>query len=1172
MAVFDRHSSTRASAVRRFIAVAVLVGAAVPAGASAGAQYGDIPLTFESNRGQAPDPVRFQARSIGYMLMLEDSGARMWLRNGKEQPELLQISLAGGKKVTPIAESALPGHSNYLSGSNPDRWILKVPHFRKIRYSNVYPGVDWVYYGNQRDLEYDFVVAPGADPNRIAMRIDGARRLSVDADGDLILEMRTGTVRQRKPLLYQETSSGRRIVKGDYRVNGRLVSFRVGQYDRTEPLVIDPVLGYWNFVGGTNSEIGEAIAIDPSRNAYITGHTMSPAVFPVVAAAQSTYGGGGSDAFVTKINAAGNAIVFSTYLGGSADDAGHGIAVDSAGNAYVTGETASVNFPTLGPFRGAQGGVDAFVTKLSSTGSIVYSTYLGAAGTDIGRAVAVDSSNAYVTGTTNSTTGFAGLSNANSGLTDAFVIKLTPAGNGVVYGVYVGGNGSDAAFGIALDRQTNSYITGQTTSTSIAPTPGSFQTGNAGGNDGFVAKLNSSGARQYWAYYGGTGFDLAKGIAVDSLGNAYIGGETTSTSIPTQNAFQPAYGGGIRDGFVAKLNSFGSGLVWSTFLGGANDDAVSAVALIGDTVFAGGLTLSTNFPLIDTIKPVESTNYDGFVSRFSSSGSSLSYSTRLGGNSTDMVFGIAADTEAAAYVTGFSLSTNITSTIPGNVIRGPQDAFVSKVRLLPSLAVDQSQLYFGVTPGASGTARTGPQQVRVITFPSVSWTATSNQPHIRVTPAAGTGSGNIQISLDPAPGPPLASGAVTITAPTASIGSPQVIQVNIASTTPQPPFGSVDTPAQGAANLTGAIGVTGWVLDNIEVTNVRIFRDPVPGEPFAPGTLVLVADGIFLPGARPDVEALNPTAPLRNRAGWGALILTNTLPNSTGSGPPGNGTYRFTVIAYDREGLTTVLAARTVSVNNAASTRPFGVLDTPQPGETVSGVINVFGWVLTPPPCAIPSGSSIVLFVDGQPVGLVLGYGGPRPDIAALFPTYANASGPNGVIALDTTSLRDGLHSIAWSAQDNCGRIEGIGSRTFYVQNGGMAPASAPAPALAKMEDPAAKQPPAASFARAMPLLVRRGFGDEGLAETLYPSSEGVIAVKIGQAEKVELSFGVPLAEGYIKVASGSAPLPEGASLDVSNGRFSWIPPIEASGQYELEFIRAGEGREAVRVLLTIGN
>ncbi len=386
------------------------------------------------------------------------------------------------------------GRSNYLVGRDRSRWRTKVPQFAKVRYEEVYPGIDLVYYGRQRQLEYDFVVQPKADPRRIELEFKGADRLEIDPRGDLIVDIGKNTVRQHKPVAYQERDGKRQAVQADYVVHGRRrVSFRIGAYDRSRTLIVDPALVYAKYFGGGGLAASWAIAVDGSGSAYVTGYTRS-ADFPTASPMQSTYAGGAynGDAFVAKLNPSGTALLYSTYLGGSDDDVGSGIAVDGAGSAYVTGTAWSTDFPTASPLQSTNAGygVDAFVAKLDPAGSaLVYSTYLGGTGLDDSYVIAVDGSgSAAITGLTSSTDFPAArpLQTGNGGGWDAFVAMLNPAGTGLVYSTCLGGSEAERGWGIAADNAGNAYVAAD-------QSLGAY-TGNT---DVFVAKISSLMRRRY---------------------------------------------------------------------------------------------------------------------------------------------------------------------------------------------------------------------------------------------------------------------------------------------------------------------------------------------------------------------------------------------------------------------------------------------------------------------------------------------------------------------------------------------------------------------------------------------------------------------------------------------------------------------------------------------------
>lgn len=702
-----------------------------------GKSYGLLPLSFEINRGQTDARVSFLSRGPGYTLFLTRTGdavlalrrrgpegdQRQHVSSGRQDVRsqeggsvtALRMKLVGASTAPRVVGAEeLPGKANYFIGSDPAKWRANVPTYARAKFQSVYPGIDLVYYGNQRQLEYDFVVAPGADPRSIAIGFEGTEKVSLDARGNLVVATRDGNVQFQKPVVYQVANGVLAEVSGSYAVRGRQVGFRLAAYDRERPLIIDPVLSYSTYLGsgsqliGLNlDERGEAIAVDSTGAAYVTGPTFSSGFPTTVGAFDRTIGQNYADAFVTKFNPAGSALVYSTYLGGDLYDGGLDIAVDSTGSAYVTGQTCSAaSFPTTpGAFQTSNGSVfgsdcnDAFVTKLNPTGTaLLYSTFLGGRTRDIGNAIAVDSEgSAYVTGYTLSTN-FPTTSGAfQPGAVapyDAFVTKLNPTGSAPIYSTYLGGSHFDFGEAIAVDASFNAYVTGYSSSIDFPTTSGAFQTTNAGvagDYDAFVTKFDPAGsALVYSTYLGGGSLDEGLGIAVDSAGSAYVTGFTYSTNFPTTvGAFQ-ATRAGEYDVIVAKLNPAGSAPVYSTYLGGSSFDQASDIAVDSfGSVYVTGDTCSTDFPI--TIGALQTTNASGFcddafVTKLNPVGSTpLTFSTYLGGSSGDGGLGIAVDSSGSAYVTGSTNSgpnPNGFPTTPGayqTTRPGDQDAFVAKI-------------------------------------------------------------------------------------------------------------------------------------------------------------------------------------------------------------------------------------------------------------------------------------------------------------------------------------------------------------------------------------------------------------------------------------------------------------------------------------------------------------
>jgi hypothetical protein len=623
------------------------------------AAYGRLPLSFESNQGQADARVKFVSRNRGYALFLTDR-AEAVLVLSKPQPNAKPPSLAQdakpisntvrmsliGASRTPQVKGLgeLPGKANYFIGNDPKKWRTNVPTFAKINYRAVYPGVDLIYYGNQGQVEHDFIVAPGADPSAIGIGIEGAEKLSIGAQGDLVLTLKDGEIRFQKPLIYQELAGVRHEIAGGYKLRGNDAGFKVAAYDPSKPLVIDPVLFYSTYLGSSGDDEAKAIAVDSSGNAYLTGFTSS-ATFPTTPGAFNTASAGGVyKVFISKLNPTGSGLVYSTYLGGTGADFGIAITVDGAGSACLTGRTDSFDFPTTaGAFQPVMGGgcCDAFATKLNSTGSgLVYSTYLGGFGIDEGRAITVDSiGNAYLIGVAQN--GFPTTPGAFQPTFTrccgfaVFVTKVNPAGTGLVYSTYLQGSGSSGenGAGIAVDSSANAYVTGVTDSPDFPTTAGAFQTTMRNG-DAFVTKLNPTGSGLiYSTFLGGTGGDGGSGITVDAADNAYVSGSTGSTDFPTTpGAFQTSFGGGSADAFIAKLNPLGTGLLYSTYVGGAGDDQSGGIAIDASlNAYIAGTTDSTNFPTVRAVQGTFGGVRDAFVTKLNPLGSALVYSTYLGG-------------------------------------------------------------------------------------------------------------------------------------------------------------------------------------------------------------------------------------------------------------------------------------------------------------------------------------------------------------------------------------------------------------------------------------------------------------------------------------------------------------------------------------------------------------
>ncbi|HUI53566.1 MAG TPA: SBBP repeat-containing protein, partial [Bryobacteraceae bacterium] len=675
-------------------------GAALAAGSGQSA----IPLFFIANHGQAPRPVQFMAKASGLTAyFLRDEV--LWRSPGTS----VYVRFEGAAPSAVEGAEPLATKANFLTGSS-DQWRLQVPVFGQVVYRDLYPGIDMIYRGCGHDLKSEFVVAPGADPTRIRFRYENAGRLRIEEDGALVIPLEGRNFLEHAPLIYQERDGFRSAVKGRFVLSGNgTVSFLVGAYDASRPLIIDPVLSYSTLLGGSGFDTATAITVDAAGAAYVAGYTDS-FNFPT-ANPEQNFNAGGNDVFVAKLNPTGNGLAYCTYIGGSGDDRAYGIVVDSSGSAYVTGSTTSTNFPTRNAVQSKlQGWRNAFVLRLSPAGNLLtFSTYLGGYGSDNGNGIAVDSGgNAYVVGDTTSVNFPAtAFQKGFRGVQDAFVTKISPDGSRLLYSTYVGGANADRGTAIAVDSSGSAYITGSTYSSDF-PTMNAFQRNIAGGGDAFITRLSADGnSLLFSTYLGGSGGTVSypetgQGIALDSQGNVYVVGVTSSLDFPLLEAVQ-ASRLGATDAFVTKVNSAGA-LVYSTYLGGSSIEVGNAIAVDqSGAAYVVGYTYSSDLPV--TAGALQATNAgdcDAFVAKLSPTGNSLAYLSYLGGSSSDTATAVTLDPNGNVYVTGWTLSTNFPllnafqSTNAGNY-----GAFVTKLGFaqLPSV--------LGVTPNSGiGTSQT----------------------------------------------------------------------------------------------------------------------------------------------------------------------------------------------------------------------------------------------------------------------------------------------------------------------------------------------------------------------------------------------------------------------------------------------------------------------------------
>jgi Calx-beta domain/Beta-propeller repeat len=698
--------------------------------------WGNLPLTFEENRGQTNAAVQYLARGTDYVLFLTPQEAVLSLKglsadtersislNAKPgsprtqpstressvrdvearaaQDAILRISLSGGRKnATAVAEARQLGPINYFTGNDPAKWTTDVPHYGRVKYQDVYAGIDLLYYGNQQQLEYDFVVAPGADPSRIHLAIEGAQDAHVDESGNLVLNVAGHDVVQHKPVVYQTLNGSRVTIESRYSLVSSVsedasiqVAFALGNYDRARELVIDPVLVYSTYLSAGQSGSVNELAVDSDGNLYVAGTTQS-ANFPVVGGLPTDEGGsapptGITGIFVSKLDPAGDTLLYSTYLSGNGDTYPFGLQVDSQGAVYLSGQTLATNFPAVGGLPQDQAGVpqgflSTFVTKINPAGNaLVYSTYLGA-NISANFGLALDSAgNAYVTGATYGSpftfpivgglpVDQGGGEPLSADIAATYVAKLNATGDTLVYSTTLSANGSnDNGYAIVVDSLGQAYV-GVWANTPNLPIVGGLSASQGGvpssGNSIYLFALNAAGSSLlYSTYLDGTGDDVVHALSLDVSGNLYVAGETSSKNFPVVGGLTPDQGGHPGPGFphsadgafISKLNPAGNALVYSTYLSG--NSLNNATAMVVDSLgsaYVTGETVSTNFPLISGLPGDQGgTQQAGpfgaetctFVSKLDPTGSMLVFSTYLCNN--DVPAAIARDGNGNIYVAG----------------------------------------------------------------------------------------------------------------------------------------------------------------------------------------------------------------------------------------------------------------------------------------------------------------------------------------------------------------------------------------------------------------------------------------------------------------------------------------------------------------------------------------
>jgi hypothetical protein len=1011
---------------------------------------------------------------------------------------------------------------------------------------------------------------------------------------------------------------------------------------------------YSTYLGGSGEDIGPGIKLDNYGYFYVAGRTGSRD-FPVKNAWQKTHGGGQEDIFLSKFKPDGSGLIFSTYLGGSGDEYYHRMALGNSGGIYIGGFTYSPDFPTINPYQEHNAGSqDVFISAFNSDGSqLIYSTYLGGTADDHHGALALDSSGyIYVSGTTYSSNfpTKVPFQSVRRGTNDAFLSILSPGGTDLVYSTFFGGSGGDRCLNIARDGSGNIYLAGETLSWDL-PVLNSFQPNRGGGQDFFVARF-SMGWNLTVQSTPDPGVPIAvtpndangNGDGNTNFTRTYFNGEKVTLTAPgtySQKVFYRWTIDGVDDfnrtiqvtmnrDHTVSVEYQVPIVTYTLNVQSAPDTGVLVAVTPEDTngngagktnftrIFNQGeivtLTAPGNFNGKDfyqwTIDGTANFKRTVQVTMNKNHAVSVEYQVpvvthTLGVQSTPDIGVLIAVTPGdnngkGDGKTDFTRTYNqgeiVTLTAPGTfngkdfyqwIIDGVENfnrtiqmtmdkdhAATAVYESSPAIYLSRTQLNFGACPGI---ATTGAQNFLIENTGGLplNWTISDNATWLNCSPASGTNFGEVSVSVNGsglAPG--TYTGAVTVSDPHAE-NSPQIVTVtltvyNVGDT--KEPFGYFETPRDGVTVMS-SIPVTGWVLDDIEVMSVKIYRQEGKD-------LVYIGDAVFVEGARPDVELAYPNYPKSYRAGWGYMMLTNFLSDG------GNGTFILHAIAMDKEGNQVTLGTKTIYCDNAHAVKPFGAIDTPAQGGTASGSnYRNQGWVLTPLPNKIPEdGHTIIVWIDGIDVGKCK-YNIYRSDIAALFPGYANSNGAMAYFDFDTTAYKNGVHTIQWTAVDNYGNVDGIGSRYFTSQNAGgsmerMAQSAGRTAAEFKVN---LSQVPPDYFS---PIMVKKGHNQNIKPQDRFPDETGNITIEIEELERIELQFSegtrglAPLSDfpgppinkwkGFLVVGDQLRTLPIGSTFNPHKGIFSWQPGPGFVGTYRFIFLEEKQNSEWSKTFITV--
>lgn len=672
-----------------FCCVYTLFGAAGSGPAAAGIPQ--IPFAFAENRGQTDPQIRYTGTGPDFKAWFQDRS--VILQRGSAVTKI-DFGAGGPTVITP--EQPLGARANYIHGRDPRHWQMDLPLFGAIRYAGVWPGIELTYKADSGRVKAEYLVAPGADPGKILLHFDGDP--VIQPDGSLLVKSAGGDITEDKPVIFQTLDGKRTEVEGGFEKSpDGLIGFWIADYDRTQPLVIDPTILYSRFILGGIQQSVTAIAVDSAGYTLAAGWTSSTDFHLADFGAQQT-NRGGVDAFVIRFMPNAPRLVYCTYLGGSGDDRAFGLAVDNSGNAYVTGWTSSPNFPTTaGALQKKLSGTrDAFIVKLNPNGNTLsYSTYLGGTGVDVGTAIAVDSSGSAVVVGDSTSANLPVTANAyqsqSGGAQDAFIARLAPSGNSLITLTYLGGLRIEHPAAVKLDSSNAIVVAGYTWSANF-PVVAAFQPKSGGGEDGFITKLSPDASSLIFStYIGGYGGAVGtpegvSGLCIDLLGNIVVAGTTSSANFPVTSGAAQTVFGGQTDGFVARFTGQGA-LLQATYLGGSLNDAINALALdYHGAAYVAGATVSYDLPVRQPLYSANAGSMDAFVFKFTPDLSTIVFGTYLGGSGADSANAIAVDIQTGITVAGqtgsgdFPIAGSVTTALPSTLA-----AFIT--RLVPAFTL-----------------------------------------------------------------------------------------------------------------------------------------------------------------------------------------------------------------------------------------------------------------------------------------------------------------------------------------------------------------------------------------------------------------------------------------------------------------------------------------------------